>query len=174
VETFAELKSEGLVRHIGVSNFEVAQLRRAQAIAPVETLQPPYSLIERSVEEEIMPFADVQGIGIVIYSPTASTGRHRRSGPSSGAGRPRESPVDVAASSRVAACQLGVAWGFVHAMRVKRPTRRSPAAAVAVRVCGPADLLILDALGGAGRATRQPGAINLRPAARRSSRGRRR
>ena len=44
--TLAELKDEGLVRHIGVSNFDVAQLRRAQAIAPVETLQPPYSLVE--------------------------------------------------------------------------------------------------------------------------------
>jgi aryl-alcohol dehydrogenase-like predicted oxidoreductase len=71
-ETFAELKAEGLVRHIGVSNFDVGQLRRAQAIAPVETLQPPYSLIERSVEDEIMPFADEQGIGIVIYSPMSS------------------------------------------------------------------------------------------------------
>jgi aryl-alcohol dehydrogenase-like predicted oxidoreductase len=60
------------VRHIGVSNFDVGQLRRAQAIAPVETLQPPYSLIERSVEDEILPFADEQGIGVVIYSPMSS------------------------------------------------------------------------------------------------------
>jgi aryl-alcohol dehydrogenase-like predicted oxidoreductase len=71
-ETFAALKAEGLVRHIGVSNFDVSQLRRAQAIAPVETLQPPYSLIERSVEDEILPFAGEQGIGVVIYSPMAS------------------------------------------------------------------------------------------------------
>ena len=70
--TFADLKSEGLVRHIGVSNFAVSQLRRAQAIAPVETLQPPYSLIERSIEEEILPFAQDQGIGVVCYSPMAS------------------------------------------------------------------------------------------------------
>jgi aryl-alcohol dehydrogenase-like predicted oxidoreductase len=70
--TFADLKSEGLVRHIGVSNFDVAQLRRAQAIAPVETLQPPYSLIERSIEDEILPFAQDQGIGVVCYSPMAS------------------------------------------------------------------------------------------------------
>ena len=47
METFAEIKAQGLVRHVGVSNFDVAQLRRAQAIAPVETLQPPYSLLER-------------------------------------------------------------------------------------------------------------------------------
>jgi aryl-alcohol dehydrogenase-like predicted oxidoreductase len=70
--TFAELKSEGLVRHIGVSNFDVAQLRRAQAIAPVETLQPPYSLLERAVEDEILPFVYEEGIGVVTYSPMAS------------------------------------------------------------------------------------------------------
>jgi aryl-alcohol dehydrogenase-like predicted oxidoreductase len=70
--TFAELKSEGLVRHIGVSNFDVAQLRRAQAIAPVETLQPPYSLLERGIEDEILPFAEQEGIGVVIYSPMQS------------------------------------------------------------------------------------------------------
>jgi aryl-alcohol dehydrogenase-like predicted oxidoreductase len=70
--TFAELKREGLVRHIGVSNFDVAQLRRAQAIAPVETLQPPYSLIERDVEDEILPFADREGIGVIVYSPMGS------------------------------------------------------------------------------------------------------
>jgi aryl-alcohol dehydrogenase-like predicted oxidoreductase len=70
--TFAELKSDGLVRHIGVSNFDVAQLRRAQAIAPVETLQPPYSLLERGIEDEILPFAEQEGIGVVCYSPMAS------------------------------------------------------------------------------------------------------
>jgi aryl-alcohol dehydrogenase-like predicted oxidoreductase len=70
--TFAELKAEGLVRHIGVSNFDVGQLRRAQAIAPVETLQPPYSLLERGIEDEILPFAEQEGIGVVCYSPMAS------------------------------------------------------------------------------------------------------
>ena len=70
--TFAELKEQGLVRHIGVSNFDVAQLRRAQAIAPVETLQPPYSLLERGVEAEILPFVEREGIGVVTYSPMAS------------------------------------------------------------------------------------------------------
>ena len=58
---FAELKDEGLLRHIGVSNFDVDQLRRAQAIAPVETLQPPYSLVERAVEEEILPVRRARG-----------------------------------------------------------------------------------------------------------------
>jgi aryl-alcohol dehydrogenase-like predicted oxidoreductase len=70
--TFAEIKEQGLVRHIGVSNFDVVQLRRAQAIAPVETLQPPYSLLERAVEDEILPFAQGEGIGVVTYSPMAS------------------------------------------------------------------------------------------------------
>ena len=69
---FAELHDEGVVRHIGVSNFDVEQLRRAQAIAPVETLQPPYSLVERLVEERILPFAEREGIGVIAYSPMGS------------------------------------------------------------------------------------------------------
>jgi aryl-alcohol dehydrogenase-like predicted oxidoreductase len=70
--TFAELQQEGLVRHIGVSNFDVGQLRRAQAIAPVETLQPPYSLLDREIEDEILPFAAQEEIGVIVYSPMAS------------------------------------------------------------------------------------------------------
>ena len=68
----AELKQQGMVRHIGVSNFDVAQLRRIQDIAPVETLQPPYSLIEREAEDELLPFADREGIGVIVYSPMGS------------------------------------------------------------------------------------------------------
>ena len=68
----AELKEQGLVRHIGVSNFDTSQLRRAQAIAPVETLQPPYSLVDREVEEDMLPFAEREGIGVIVYSPMAS------------------------------------------------------------------------------------------------------
>jgi aryl-alcohol dehydrogenase-like predicted oxidoreductase len=67
-----EFRDEGLVRHIGVSNFDVERLRRAQAIAPVETLQPPYSLVDREVEEEILPFAEREGIGVIVYSPMGS------------------------------------------------------------------------------------------------------
>jgi aryl-alcohol dehydrogenase-like predicted oxidoreductase len=70
--TLAELKGAGVLRHIGASNFDVAQLRRAQAIAPVETLQPPYSLIDRHIEKELLPFAESQGIGVIVYSPMAS------------------------------------------------------------------------------------------------------
>jgi aryl-alcohol dehydrogenase-like predicted oxidoreductase len=68
----AELKEQGLVRHIGVSNFDVEQLRRIQQIAPVETLQPQYSLIERGVEQGILPFAEGEGIGVIVYSPMGS------------------------------------------------------------------------------------------------------
>jgi aryl-alcohol dehydrogenase-like predicted oxidoreductase len=69
---FAELKEQGLVRHIGVSNFDVEQLRRIQQLAPVETLQPPYSLIAREVEEEVLPFAERELIGVIAYSPMGS------------------------------------------------------------------------------------------------------
>lgn len=68
----AELKEQGVVRHIGVSNFDVDQLRRIQQIAPVETLQPQYSLIERDVEHESLPFAEREGIGVIAYSPMGS------------------------------------------------------------------------------------------------------
>ena len=67
-----ELKEQGLVRHIGVSNFNVEQIRRIQQIAPVETLQPPYSLIARDVEREILPFCEREGIGVIVYSPMGS------------------------------------------------------------------------------------------------------
>jgi aryl-alcohol dehydrogenase-like predicted oxidoreductase len=68
----AELKEQGLVRHIGVSNFDVEQLRRVQQIAPVETLQPPYSLVARNIEQETLPFAEGEGIGVIVYSPMGS------------------------------------------------------------------------------------------------------
>jgi aryl-alcohol dehydrogenase-like predicted oxidoreductase len=69
---FAELKEQGLVRHIGVANFDVGQLQRIQQIAPVETLQPPYSLIARDVQDKILPFAEYEGIGVIAYSPMGS------------------------------------------------------------------------------------------------------
>jgi aryl-alcohol dehydrogenase-like predicted oxidoreductase len=68
----AELKEQGLVRHIGVSNFSVEQLQRIQQIAPVETLQPPYSLVAREVEQGLLPFAEREGIGVIVYSPMGS------------------------------------------------------------------------------------------------------
>ena len=68
----AALQKEGKVRWIGVSNFDVDQLGRAQAIAPVTSLQPPYSLVRRQVEEEILPFCYHHHIGVIAYSPMAS------------------------------------------------------------------------------------------------------
>jgi aryl-alcohol dehydrogenase-like predicted oxidoreductase len=76
-----ELKQQGLVRHIGVSNFDVEQLRVLAEIAPVETLQPQYSLIERDIEREILPFVEREGTGVIVYSPMGSgllTGRMTR------------------------------------------------------------------------------------------------
>jgi aryl-alcohol dehydrogenase-like predicted oxidoreductase len=70
--TLAALKREGKVRHVGVSNFSVAQMRRAQAIAPITSLQPRYSLLHREVEETVLPFADREDIGVIAYSPMAS------------------------------------------------------------------------------------------------------
>jgi aryl-alcohol dehydrogenase-like predicted oxidoreductase len=70
--TMAQLQQEGKVRWIGVSNFNVEEMKRAQAIAPITSLQPPYSLIRRDVEEEILPFCQREGIGVIVYSPMAS------------------------------------------------------------------------------------------------------
>ncbi len=70
--TLADLKREGKVRWIGVSNFNVQQLKRARKIAPVTSLQPPYSLIHREIEDEILPYCLREGIGVIVYSPMAS------------------------------------------------------------------------------------------------------
>lgn len=70
--TLAELQREGKVRWIAVSNFSVEQMQRAQQIAPVTSLQPPYSLINRDVEREILPYCQQQNIGVIVYSPMQS------------------------------------------------------------------------------------------------------
>ncbi len=70
--TMAELQREGKVRHIGVSNFSVAQMDRALKIAPIASLQPPYSMINRTTEPEILPFCLKHGIGVINYSPMQS------------------------------------------------------------------------------------------------------
>lgn len=68
----AELQAEGKVRYIGVSNFSVAQMKRALSIAPITSLQPPYSLIRRDIEADILPFCRRNRIGVIAYSPMAS------------------------------------------------------------------------------------------------------
>jgi len=65
----AKLKEEGKARWIGVSNFNVEHLKRAQKIAPVASLQPPYSLLARKVEAETLPYARANQIGVIVYSP---------------------------------------------------------------------------------------------------------
>jgi aryl-alcohol dehydrogenase-like predicted oxidoreductase len=70
--TLAQLQREGKVRWIGVSNFDVEQMKRAQAIAPITSLQPRYSLVHTEVEPEILPFCGHEGIGVIVYSPMAS------------------------------------------------------------------------------------------------------
>ncbi|MEN3370732.1 MAG: hypothetical protein V7609_2875 [Verrucomicrobiota bacterium] len=68
----AQLKKEGKVRWIGVSNFDVDEMRRAQVIASITSLQPPYSLVRREVEQEILPYCLSNGLGTIVYSPMAS------------------------------------------------------------------------------------------------------
>jgi aryl-alcohol dehydrogenase-like predicted oxidoreductase len=63
------LLSAGKVRHIGVSNFNISQLDRANVVATVETLQPPYSLINRGIEKEILPYCAREDIGVIVSSP---------------------------------------------------------------------------------------------------------
>jgi aryl-alcohol dehydrogenase-like predicted oxidoreductase len=72
VSAMARLQKEGKVRWIGVSNFDVDQMRRAQMIAPITSLQPPYSLVRREVEQEILPYCQSYGLGAIVYSPMAS------------------------------------------------------------------------------------------------------
>jgi len=70
--TLAKLKSEGKLRYIGVSNFSVEQMERAQKIAPITSLQAPYSLIKRDVERDILPYCQEHNIGVIVYSPMMS------------------------------------------------------------------------------------------------------
>jgi aryl-alcohol dehydrogenase-like predicted oxidoreductase len=70
--TLAELQEEQKVRHIGVSNFNVSQMQRAQAIAPISSLQPPYSLIKRGIEGDILDYCHANNIGVIVYAPMQS------------------------------------------------------------------------------------------------------
>ena len=68
-ETIGELIRAGKIRYGGVSNFNVSQLKRVQAIHPVASLQPPYSMLTRDVEAELLPYCADQQIGVIVYSP---------------------------------------------------------------------------------------------------------
>lgn len=71
-ETLAKFKKQGKVRYIGVSNFNVEQMKRIQKIAPITSLQPPYSILRRDIEAEILPFCQKNHIGVINYSPMVS------------------------------------------------------------------------------------------------------
>jgi aryl-alcohol dehydrogenase-like predicted oxidoreductase len=71
-ETLSRLKEEGKVRWIGVSNFSVDQMERIQKIAPITSLQPPYSMLRRAIEQEQLPYTEANGIGVINYSPMVS------------------------------------------------------------------------------------------------------
>jgi aryl-alcohol dehydrogenase-like predicted oxidoreductase len=71
-ETLARFQKEGKIRWIGVSNFSIDQMKRVQKIAPITSLQPPYSMLRRAIEAEILPFAEANHIGVINYSPMVS------------------------------------------------------------------------------------------------------
>jgi len=68
----AKFREQGKIRHFGVSNFNVDQMKRAQKIAPITSLQPPYSMLRRAIEQEVLPFAQENNIGVINYSPMLS------------------------------------------------------------------------------------------------------
>jgi len=68
----AKLQQEGKIRYLGASNFSAEQLARVQAIAPITALQPPYSLLERGIESDVLPYCAASGIGVIAYSPMES------------------------------------------------------------------------------------------------------
>src|ERR1700681_1115135 len=70
--TMAKLQEEGKVRWIGLSNFSVAQMDRCLKIAPIASLQPPYSLLAREIEKDVLPFTARHNIGVIVYSPMKS------------------------------------------------------------------------------------------------------
>ncbi|WNG58062.1 aldo/keto reductase [Archangium gephyra] len=71
-KAMAELQRQGKVRWIGVSNFNAQQMELAHRIAPITSLQPPYSLIHRDIERDILPFCERNNVGVIVYSPMAS------------------------------------------------------------------------------------------------------
>jgi aryl-alcohol dehydrogenase-like predicted oxidoreductase len=71
-EALSRFREQGKIRWIGVSNFNVAQMKRVQAVAPVTSLQPPYSMLRPAIEKEVLPFVQENGIGVLSYSPMVS------------------------------------------------------------------------------------------------------
>ncbi len=64
-----KLQEQGKIRAIGVSNYDATWIKRAAAVAPLASLQPPYSLVQRKIEKEILPVCREHNIGVIVYSP---------------------------------------------------------------------------------------------------------
>ncbi|MGO9824996.1 MAG: aldo/keto reductase [Terriglobales bacterium] len=71
-QTLAQIQKEVKVRYIGVSNFNVAQMKRVARIAPIASLQPNYNIVTRDIEKDVLPFCREQHIGVIVYSPMKS------------------------------------------------------------------------------------------------------
>jgi aryl-alcohol dehydrogenase-like predicted oxidoreductase len=71
-EALARFREQGKVRWIGVSNFNVEQMKRVREIAPITSLQPPYSMLRPAIEAEILPYVRDSSIGVINYSPMVS------------------------------------------------------------------------------------------------------
>jgi aryl-alcohol dehydrogenase-like predicted oxidoreductase len=71
-QTLAQLQKEGKVRYIGVSNFNIAQMKRVERIAPITSLQPNYNIVTRDIEKDVLPFCRERQIGVIVYSPMKS------------------------------------------------------------------------------------------------------
>jgi aryl-alcohol dehydrogenase-like predicted oxidoreductase len=71
-QTLAQFQKEGKVRYIGVSNFNVAQMKRIERIAPITSLQPNYNIVTRDIEKDLLPFCRERHIGVIVYSPMKS------------------------------------------------------------------------------------------------------
>jgi len=170
----ARLIEEGLVRYGGVSNFSPAQVRRAQAIHPVTSHQPPYSLINRSIERELLPFCRAEEIGVVAYSPMQAgllTGKFDRAAIAALAaddwrrkGSSFREPAlsanlalveglrPIAARAGCSLAQLAIAWVLRDAqvtsaiVGARRPDQIVQTAAAGDLALDPADLAAIDAL----------------------------
>jgi aryl-alcohol dehydrogenase-like predicted oxidoreductase len=144
----AELIREGLIRHVGVSNYTTAQIERFAAVLPVETIQPPYHLFRRDIEADLLPYAAAHSIGVLAYGPLAhgllggaitgattfAAGDWRAHSPAfTGDGFARN--LQVVAALRAFAdrrgatiAQLAVAWALAHpAVQVAIVGARTPA-----------------------------------------------
>lgn len=70
-DQLAKLVADGKIRHVGVSNFDAAQMAEFSETLPVETLQPPYHLFRREIEDSILPYTAANHIGVLVYGPLA-------------------------------------------------------------------------------------------------------